>query len=322
MRRLLLPATFVVITTSCARQQHQVASRPVTVFETQVRNAVHAGDGDLEVQALRKRLLDNPRDISIRRRLAARFEASGYPDLALEHLRIAAELAPGDIALQLDLAATLATLGLKDQAHRVIMAAGAHPTWDAREYSRAAILLDQLESPAAAESWHRKALAIHPASSELQNNLAFNLMSQRRASEAAQLFHSILRARPTYELARNNLATLYATQLNQPEEALLQWKAVHGPAAAHNNLAAVYMEQEKWDDARRELERALALRFQFPEAIENLRIVASRTSGTVTLNLNSDSKPSGLSKLAKAFRQAFTSEAPETHKSQIRRSRS
>jgi Flp pilus assembly protein TadD len=322
MRRLLLPAIFVMITSSCARQQHQFASRPVTVFETQVRNAVHAGDGDLEVQALRKRLLDHPRDIAIRRRLAARFEASGYPDLALEHLRIAAELAPGDITLQLDLAATLASLGLKDQAHRVIMAAAALPTWDAHEYSRAAILLDQLESPAAAESWHRKALAIHPASFELQNNLAFNLMSQQRAAEAAQLFHSILRAHPTYELARNNLATLYATQLNNPEEALLHWKAVHGPAAAHNNLAAVYIEQEKWDEARRELERALALRFQFPEAIENLRIVASRTSGTVTLNLNSDSKPSRLSKLARAFRQAFTSEAPESPKSQIRRSRS
>jgi Flp pilus assembly protein TadD len=321
MTRLVVAASVVFAFCSCSRQPSS-AARNLPVFDTQVRNAVNMGDGDLEIQALRKRLLDAPRDLTIRRRLAAKFEAAGYPDLALEHLRIASELAPEELELHLELVSALKALGLTDQARQALVAALDRSTPNVDEWSRAAILTDSISTLAEGEALHRKALALAPANSDLANNLAFNLMQQKRADEAGQVLRELLRAKPTHERARNNLATLYATQLNQPEEALLHWKAISGPAAAHNNLAAAYMQMEKWSEARQELERALALRFQFPEAIQNLQIVAARTGGTVTLNLERDKQPSGLSKLAKAIRHVFVSEEPESAKSKSRRSRS
>jgi Flp pilus assembly protein TadD len=195
--------------------------------------------------------------------------------------------------------------------------ASARPT--PAQLSKAAIYTESLVD---AEALHRKAVAAEPANPDFSNNLAYNLIQQKRAAEAESILLDLLRAKPTHELARNNLAMLYATQLHQPEEALLHWKAISGPAAAHNNLAVAYMEQEKWTEAKAELEKALALRFQFPEALQNLQIVAARTGGTVTLNLNRDKQPSGLSKLAKAIRHVLIGEETESEKSKSRRSRS
>ncbi len=321
MMRALGVAVVCLTFGSCSRH-HVVHSNNVSVFDTQVRNAVHMGDGDLEVQALRKRLLENPRDITVRRRLAEKFEAHGYPELALDHLRIAADMAPADLELQLDLAKALNTQKLPHQASQVLVAALSQSTPSAAQWSRAAILTDSIASLSDGETLHRKALALEPANYAFTNNLAYNLMRQKRAAEAEQLLTTLLRTKPTHELARNNLATLYASQLNRPGEALLHWKAIHGPAAAHNNLAVVYMEAEKWAEAKQQLEQALTMRMQFPEALQNLQIVASRTGGTVTLNLERDKKPSSLSKLAKAFRQAFVVEETEKQKSKSRRSRS
>ncbi len=320
MIRFLLPS-LLLFTFSCSRQNQSV-SRISPVFDTQVRNAVNMGDGDLEVQALRKRLLDNPGETAVRRRLAAKFEASGYPDLALEHLRIAFELAPADLSLGLDLANALHDQRLSTQANQILAASlkASKPT--AAQWSRAAILTDSLASLPEGEALHRKALSLDANNFNFSNNLAYNLIRQNRASEAEQILREILRAKPTHELARNNLAKLYATQLNQPEEALLHWKAISGPAAAHNNLAAAYIELGKWTEAKTELEKALALRFQFPEALQNLQIIAARTGGTVEINLDRDKKQSGLSKLAKAFRHVFISDDDGTPKSNHHRSRS
>ena len=305
---------------SCAHKQNTGAYMS-PVFDTQVKNAVRLGDGDLEIQALRKRLMDNPTDTAVRRRLAARYDAAGYPDLALEHLRIAFEHAPADIDLGLDLATTLSEQGLKTQALQVVDAAlkSAKPT--ANSLSRAAVLKDGFSDLSAGEALHCQALALEPTSPQRLNNLAYNLIRQQRASEAEAILTQILRSKPSYELARNNLASLYATQLNQPEEALSHWKAISGPAAAHNNLAAVYIDQGKWPEAKKELEKALALRFQFPEAIQNLQLVAARTGGTVELKLDRDKHQSGLTKLAMVFKNIFVGEEEETAKSKYRRSR-
>lgn len=320
MNRVIAIASLGLFGFSCAHKQY--AGAPMSpVFNTQVKNAVRLGDGDLEIQALRKRLMDNPTDTAVRRKLAAKFVAAGYPDLALEHLRLAFEHAPADFDLGLDLATSLNEQGLKTQAIQVVDAVlkVAKPT--AATFSRAAILKDALPDLVAGEALHRQALAFEPASPQRLNNLAYNLIRQQRGSEAEAILRQVLRSRPSYELARNNLASLYATQLNQPEEALSHWKAISGPAAAHNNLAAVYMDQGKWPEAKRELEKALALRFQFPEAIQNLQLVAARTGGTVELTLDRDKHQSGLTKLAMVFKNIFVSEEEETAKSKYRRSR-
>ncbi len=320
MIRFLVPV-LLLFTFSCSRQ-NQSASRIAPVFDPQVRNAVNMGDGDLEVQALRKRLLENPTDTMLRRRLAAKFKASGYPDLELEHLRIAFELAPADLSLGLDLANALNEQRLSTQANQVLAAALKDSKPTAAQWSSVAILTDSIASLSEGEALHRKALSLDTNNFNFSNNLAYNLIRQNRSSEAEQILRELLRAKPTHELARNNLAKLYATQLNQPEEALLHWKAISGPAAAHNNLAAAYIELGKWAEAKIELEKALALRFQFPEALQNLQIIAARTGGTVDLNLDRDKKPSSLSKLARALRHVFVSDDDGTSKSNHHRSRS
>lgn len=276
-----------------------------SVFETQVKNAVLAGDGDLEIAALRRRLMNSPGDLAARRRLAVKFDAAGYPDLALEHLRIGREHAPHDIDLALDLVEKLTGQRLAAQAAQLL---GELKEVPPAFTARAAILEDRLDHLAAGETLHRKALKAEPENVQRMNNLAYNLIRQRKAVEAESILREVLRAKPSYELARNNLAMLYASQLDKPEEALSHWKAISGPAAAHNNLAAIYIDAGKWVEAKAELEKALAMRFQFPEAIQNLKIVAARTGGTVDIKLDRDKKNSSLSKLAKAVKHVFVAE--------------
>ncbi len=275
------------------------------VFETQVKNAVLAGDGDQEILALRRRLMIAPDDLAARRQLAAKFDAVGYPDLALEHLRIGRDHAPNDVELALDLVAKLTEQKLPEQALQVMRELKDIP---AAFTGRTAILADRLGELTQGEALHRKSLNASPENVQRMNNLAYNLMQQHKADEAEKILREALRSKPSYELARNNIALLYATQLAKPEEALSHWKAISGPAAAHNNLAAVYIEAGKWVEAKAELEKALALRFQFPEAIQNLKIVAARTNGTVELKLDRDKRDSGLSRLAKAVKHVFVVE--------------
>lgn len=298
---------------SCGRTVRTVSSTP-TVWDLQVKNAVRSGEGDEMLRALRTHVLANPQDVAARRRLADRYLAAGYRDLSIEHLRLALAQTPADESLALDLARQLAAENLPGEAAQVLEAFHAKPRASATLLSYAAILADEQSDFSAGERLHRAALDTAPNNRRLKNNLAFNLARQKRAAESASLFQEILRAEPSFEAARNNLAYLYATQLNQPEEALLHWKAVSGPAVAHNNLAATYLELGRDTEARRELEKALAIRFQFPEAQKNLQILAARTGGTVELNLDRDKRSSGLSKLAKAIRHVFVSDAPSTLK--------
>jgi tetratricopeptide (TPR) repeat protein len=53
-------------------------------------------------------------------------------------------------------------------------------------------------------------------------------------------------------------------------EAILQWQSLSGPAAAHNNLGAVYIEQTRYAEARRELEQALEFERGNGAALKNL----------------------------------------------------
>lgn len=292
----------------CARQTLQTGAGRSGVWDVQVKNALRVGDGSAVVRELRNFVLENPKEVAARRRLAQLFLAQGQRDLAIEHLRIAQEMEPANEGLALELARHLAAEELLPEASRLLARFREKQTPSAVLLSYAAILEDQQGNLAAGEALHRAALARQPHDLPLQNNVAVNLAAQNKASEAESMYREILAAHPSYEAARNNLARLYAEQLQRPEEALLHWKAASGPAIAHNNLAAVYLEQGRWEDARAQLEKALTLRFQFPEAQQNLRILATRTGGTVPLTLGRDKDSRALAKLARAFRHAFVAE--------------
>jgi tetratricopeptide (TPR) repeat protein len=305
LRAALLACAFL---SGCARQTMSSGVASPSVWDVQVKNAVRVGDGDAALRELRAYVLEHRKDVAARRRLAERFLSAGHRDLAIEHLRIAYELAPGDEALALELARHLAAEELREEASGVLAAFRQGADASAVALSYAAILEDEQGNFVAGEDLHRAALAKAPADLRLRNNVGVNLAAQKKAFEAEAAYRAILSSHPSYEAARNNLARLYAEQLNRPDEALLHWKAASGPAIAHNNLAAVYLEQNRLEDARTQLEKALTLRFQFPEAQQNLRLLASRTGGTVPLALNRDKDARGLAKLARAFRHAFVTE--------------
>jgi Flp pilus assembly protein TadD len=268
-----------VAASACARPvQHRTAAVPAEsavhrVMKRQVTNAVDAGDGDIRLRTLRERLAVNPGDISLRMELASEYRAKGYPDLALEHYRFASQRQPSD-AVQIEIAKTLRSMGLRRAA-----LAELHGDSAVIESWRG-ILLDEIGEFVGAETHHRAAVAKQPGSDSLHNNLGYNLLLQRRNAEAAAEFRRALEIAPQSPMARNNLALALAADPNQAAE---QWRAGGDAAAAHNNLAALYIQRGDYEGARRELQSALAYNKDHPEAIRNLQLVAELEGGSVQL---------------------------------------
>ncbi len=251
----------------------------------QAQNAKDAGDGDLELRRLRQFLAANPNSEDARVLLARYYEAHGLPDLALEHYRLAAAEFPNSQAIALSLAKTLRAMGAGDEAVRALAgfnARQAHP--DADALSLQAVLEDELGRYAAAEATHRAAIAASPDRSDLHNNLGFHLLSAGSNEAAIAEFHRAIELEPQSEVAHNNLATALArTGAAGATEAVSEWSRFAGKAQAHNNLAAVRIEEGRYTEARAELASALAIDPNLPTALANLQLVAAKDGGAVTL---------------------------------------
>ena len=72
-------------------------------------------------------------------------------------------------------------------------------------------------------------------------------------------------------MARNNLGMALA---NKPDQAAVNWQSVGDPAAAHNNMAALLIQQGRYAEARKELDLALGYNRTYPAALNNLRLVS------------------------------------------------
>ena len=268
-----------VTAVGCTRSvQHRTAITPadtavVRVMKRQVTNAVDAGEGDVKVRSLRQRLAANPADIAVRMELANEYRAQGFPELALEHYRFAAERQPSD-SIQIEIAKTLRSMNLRAHA-----AAGLSGD-SARIESWRGILYDELGEFARAEVYHRAAVAKQPESDLLHSNLGYNLLLQGKPADAAAEFRRALEIAPQSAVARNNLGLALAAD---PAQAAEQWRAGADPATAHNNVAALLIRRGQYGEARRELERAIAYNKAHPEAIRNLQLVAELEGGSVQL---------------------------------------
>src|SRR5688572_28732384 len=64
------------------------------VMQRQVLNAVDAGEGNPRVRALRERMAAEPMNVRLRLELAEEYAKTAYPELELEHLRLAVERFP------------------------------------------------------------------------------------------------------------------------------------------------------------------------------------------------------------------------------------
>src|SRR5882762_9753205 len=87
-------------------------SRQPSAMERQIANAVDAGDGDYRVRLLRQRMAAEPENLSVRIELIEHYTRAGYPELALEHCRLAAGRFPESAEIQLSLAKLLRKINM------------------------------------------------------------------------------------------------------------------------------------------------------------------------------------------------------------------
>jgi Flp pilus assembly protein TadD len=287
-KRLLVPAMLIVCA-SCARQV-QTASQPSTHTRThvlmmrQVENAVDLGEGDAEARRWRQRLAANANDLDARIALAKLYANRGLPDLAIEHYRLAAELNPGLPAVTLLLAKSLRDMNEPAEASRVVAVFVAkHPKESWELLSLQGILEDEQGRFRQGEASYRAALAIDAAQTSLHNNLGYNLLLQGHAESAADEFRKAIAMDPHSVIAHNNLGTaLMFAKSGKSEQAFAEWRKSGDPAAAHNNLAAVFLEQGHYPEARQEIAAALQFKPDYPAALKNLRLVAAADGGPAT----------------------------------------
>jgi tetratricopeptide (TPR) repeat protein len=274
MMALALPLTLM----SCA--QRSAAIHPpapvVTALDRQIRNAVDAGNGDYLLRAIRQRLIEHPEDLAARLDLGRAYEARNYPELALEHYRLAAERFPESAEAHLQLARSLHAAHLEGDAARAFGDfLQAYPQRSVVYASWLGILRDDAGDWKSGETAHRQAIEIALGEGQdkdyLHNNLGYCLLQQGRKAEAAAEFRAALALNRGSEIARDNLGIALA---EDSKAAILHWQSVSEPAAAHSNMAAMLIEQHRYPEARAEIARALGYNRTHSAALANLKLVS------------------------------------------------
>lgn len=276
----------VLLTASCGQPRRTAAlPRPAgpTIWQRQIRNALDAGDGDYRLRALRDRAAAEPQNIPVRLELAKAYTERGYPDMALDLCRLTAARFPDSGEVELGLVRALRAMDRRPEAIDSLEAfLKAHPQTAPDYFSWLGILRDESGLWAAGEPAHRRAIEFAPAVDSLHNNLGYNLLMQKKHTEAANAFREALRLNPSSQIARNNLGLALAQQ-DGAGEAIAHWQSAADPATAHNNLAAVWIEQGNYVEARKELETALGYNRSHSAALRNLALVSRLEDRPATL---------------------------------------
>lgn len=307
MRFGLSLAALAVLASSCTRHT-PVAKAPMTpaptVWERQVKNAMDAGDGDYQLRLLRAKVAAEPANISARLDLAKAYRERGFPDVALEINRLAADRFPESGEAELGLVRSLRDLNRRAEAIEGLEAfLKAHPQTAPEYYSWLGILRDESGLWPAGEPAHRKAVELAPDLDSMHNNLGYNLLMQKKNDEAAEEFRTALKLNPKSQVARNNLGLVLANQ-NAAEQAVASFQTVSDPATAHNNLAAVWMEKGNYPAARKELEVALSYDKTHPAALKNLELLGRMDGKAATLPAQT-AEPSRWTRWKSGFRRLF-----------------
>ncbi len=129
-------------------------------------------------------------------------------------------------------------------------------------YSERAMVKSERGQYDAAVSDLMKAIQLDPDDAEAQLILAKTYVASGQAEAAEQAFKKLLEARPNYWVALNDRGLICYRQANYTKaEQFLRQATVAAPWAAlpWENLSAVYLETEKFDEAQRTLSRAIGL---------------------------------------------------------------
>jgi Tfp pilus assembly protein PilF len=287
----------VLLLASCSQRTTQNgATRPrdaalTTVMRRQVLNAVDAGEGDPRIRTLRERMAADADNVTVRLELAGLYQAAGFPELALEHYRLAADRFPKDERVVAKLAESLSEQGQKKEATDLLARHLAGDMKSADLYAWLGILRDEQGDHAEAEPAHREALRLNASGAKLHNNLGYNLLLQGKRTEAIASLRQALTLDARLDAARNNLGLALTRGGSDAErrEALELWTAANGgdKAAAHTNMGAALMEQGKYDEARQELKLALHENRSYAAAWSNLASLEKMDGKPVTLPVQS-----------------------------------
>jgi Flp pilus assembly protein TadD len=279
--RLAWVASVLLVCCGCTQHQTRFSRRKAAIAQSRVpstprrtlENAAQAPAGDPKLAELRRQMERSPASLAPRLELAAEYARQGFPEVAIEHYRLASERFPEESGVRILLARALRAEGLARQAVEALESfARARPECPAAVHSWIGILHDELGDFAAAEKAHREALRRDGAQDALYNNLGYNLLLQGRADDAAAQFRAALTLNRHSRVAANNLAAALAAG-HAETEASARLAAATDAATAHNNLAAILMEQRRYAEARAELAAALILRRNHPAALRNLALL-------------------------------------------------
>jgi Flp pilus assembly protein TadD len=317
MTKRVTIAMAAALTVSCVHEQRPaVASAPAapapTVWDRQIRNASDAGDGDYVLNRLRQRVAAEPANVAVRLELAMAYRDRGYPELAVEVCRLAAERFPDSTEAQLGLVRSLFAMKRPAEA---IAALEAHPRETADYYSWLGLSRDALGAWTEGEKAHRKAVELAPAQDGLHNNLGYNLLMQKKSEDAAAEFREALRLDPASQVARNNLGLALAS--TDTQKALASWQAASDPATAHSNLAAVWIEKGNYAEARKELAVALGYNKSHSAALKNLELV-SRLDGQPAGVQAKEASESRWTRWKTGFRRLFTGPLEDSKPAPVR----
>jgi Flp pilus assembly protein TadD len=279
-------------------RQNAAVARPPAVqpaMQRQIENAIDAGDGDVIARQLRERMAANPDDLNVRLTLADHYRKQGYPELALEHYRLAAERFPGNAKVALLTAQTLQDQGMTAKAVAGLeQFLAKYPAKEPDLPAWLGILKDGQGEYATAEVAHRAAIVLDPSSAKLHNNLGYNLLLQGKRKDAVMELRRAVGMDAGSKIARGNLALalMRGGSTEEQKEAILQWQSISNPAAAHNNAGAVLLEEGRYAEARKELETALGYQPDYTPALKNLELLVGQDGKPVVLPVRTDSQAS------------------------------
>ena len=233
---------------------------------------------------LASRVAKNGTDIDSRRLLAEAYTEAGLLPYAFQMYQEIQAIKPND---------SLASAGIAN-------------VWDrwgnydlAYQHAERAVLLDP-KSADALESLGRvhlhrnqidqalsaflSAVEIKPQNASLLSNTGYLFLKRGDLLQARLYLERAVSVDETLVEARNNLGIVLA-RMGEPDGALREFMAVNDPAAAFNNLGAVYMDQKRWTDARAAFRRALALDPTHKKARANLIEAEARVPRPTIINL-------------------------------------
>jgi tetratricopeptide (TPR) repeat protein len=157
---------------------------------------------------------------------------------------------------------------------------------------RLAMLLDQQGRFEESQALYKHALTQQPNNADICCNLGYSLYLQRRWKEASQVLRWAIHLEPDHQRAHNNLGLVLASIGDVPGAL----RAFHGGGCnqvdAYLNLAYVMTLQQKWGEAGRAYQEALALDPSSSAAqkgLQNLQTVLAKLG----VNSNPKSVPHG-----------------------------